>query len=197
MKLGSYQFIWTPDRFTIPHSDKITSSVLTWESVGFFSWGMHIIGKKIECEWKWMQLEDYEEIRKIVNENQQKVWDLEATNRLYYESPIETLPLIAGQTLTGIDSAAIGTIESVNRITQYIEFSNITSLPIIGERMTNVPRGNSIVVKYFEIYPNYNVNILDFYAKYFENLRTDFQYREDVRLDLIIMSETWTEIPVS
>lgn len=197
MKLGSYQFLWTPDRFTIPHADKVTSSVLTWSNVGFFSWGMHIIGKKIECEWKWMQLEDYEEIRKIVTANEPKVWDLEATNRLYYENPIEILPLIAGQTLTGLDSTAIGLIDSINTVTQYIEFSSITALPIIGERMTNVLRGNSIQVKYIEIYPNFNVNILDFRAKLFEDLRTDFQYREDVRLDLLIMSETWTEIPVS
>lgn len=62
MTLGSYSFLWNPDKFTLPQVKKYDALVLTYSSAEYFSWGLSIIGKEIVLEWGWMLNAQYQTI---------------------------------------------------------------------------------------------------------------------------------------
>ncbi len=72
--LGSYQFEWNPEKWTIPRKEKYYGKVLTYESVGFFSFGMSIVGKEIVLEWDWMSLEQWNELDTLFQADAGCVW---------------------------------------------------------------------------------------------------------------------------
>jgi hypothetical protein len=74
MILGSYEFEWFPDRWTMPKTDKFTSHVRTWSSVAFFSFGNTVIGKEILLEWDWMSEEMFAALDAVVQSDEQVIW---------------------------------------------------------------------------------------------------------------------------
>jgi hypothetical protein len=75
--LGGYTFPWTPDEFTIPHAELFKSVVRTWTTAVFFSWGVEILGKKIELHWGWMSSDQFDVLDAMYQAGVQVVWDLE------------------------------------------------------------------------------------------------------------------------
>ena len=75
MRLGTYLFPWTPDRFTIPQADRIHAAEKTWSSAVLFSWGADIIGKRIVMEWEFTSVAQYDEMRAILEADAGVEWD--------------------------------------------------------------------------------------------------------------------------
>ncbi len=72
--LNSYEFEWNPDRWTIPKPEKFSAHVLTYQSVGYFSFGLSIVGKEIILEWDWMTLDQWNELDMIYQSDAGCVW---------------------------------------------------------------------------------------------------------------------------
>ena len=65
MQLGAYPFDWLPSDMTIIKPDKYCSEVLTYSSIGFFSWGVTIVGKRITLRWNYMSVAQYEALHTL------------------------------------------------------------------------------------------------------------------------------------
>jgi hypothetical protein len=75
MELGTYVFDWNPDRWTIPKEEKFCGRVLTYSSVGFFSFGVSIIGKEILLEWDWMPVAQFNTLNVLFISDLGYPWD--------------------------------------------------------------------------------------------------------------------------
>jgi hypothetical protein len=75
MQLGNYTFDWPPSAMTIIKPDKYCSDVLTFDSVGFFSWGMAIVGKKLTLRWNYMSVDQYESLHTLYAADAPVVFD--------------------------------------------------------------------------------------------------------------------------
>lgn len=188
MKLGNYTFVWEPDAYTIPSAKKFSAHVPTHSGVAYFSWGVSIVGKEIELEWDWMSAEQFLEIKSLYEEDLQKIWDIGSANRLWYSDPVND-PFVTGKTIIS-DGGATGDISAVNTIHNNLVLTDISGDFVEGESFQD----NSIPAKTgsisaLEIMPDYNVEILDFTGDYFKNMRTNFVWRQNVKLYLLIISE--------
>lgn len=74
MELGTYEFDWNPDRWTIPKEEKFYGKVLTYSSVGYFSFGLSIIGKEILLEWDWMSVDQFNELNQLYISDIGYIW---------------------------------------------------------------------------------------------------------------------------
>ncbi len=72
--LAAYEFDWNPDRWTIPKAEKFYGKVLTYESVGYFSFGVSIIGKEIVLEWDWMGLVQWNQLDILFQSDVGYIW---------------------------------------------------------------------------------------------------------------------------
>lgn len=188
MKLGSYTFPWVPDKFTIPKKDKFNANVLTYSGVEFFSWGCDIVGKIIELEWAWMGYEEFRQLQKLLEDDEQKTWNPEAPARIWYENPLNH-PFVAGKIITGLTSLVSRTITAVDTVYNNLILAS-SGAYIEGENFedNSLPKKTGTITV-IEMIPSYTVNITFLDGVYFENMQTNFIWREDVKLSLLIMAE--------
>jgi len=187
MKLGSYTFVWEPKNFTEPKADKIYSKVLTYSSVEFFSWGTDIVGKEISITGEWMKEVDFQNLQRLMDDDEQKTWDLEAPMRLYHDTVVNA-PWVAGKSITGA-GGAVGLISGVNIVDDFVIFSSVTgdfvNLEVIED--DSAPQKTSTVTG-INIYPNFTVEVLEVNGDLHDGLTVNFPYRENVELKLLIMA---------
>lgn len=187
MKLGSYTFMWVPDKFTIPKQDKFNALVLTYSGVEFFSWGCDIVGKRIDLEWKWMGHEQFRQLQKLLEDDEEKTWYPETPARLWYENAVNH-PFAVGKTLIGDTSLVYRTITAVDTVYNNITVGSVGSY-IEGENFhdDSLPQKTGIITV-LEMLPNYTINILSLDGEYFENMQTNFIWRENVVMTIAIMA---------
>ena len=74
MTLGGYLFDWNPDQFGILKEEKYTGVVLTYGSIGYFSFGTSIVGKQILLEWNWMKQSQFDTLNGLYLSDESKIW---------------------------------------------------------------------------------------------------------------------------
>lgn len=187
MKLGPYTFDWTPELFTIPKYDKFYSAVRTYSSMHYFSWGIDVVGKPVFLNWDWMKEIDFLNLQKLLEDDEQKTWDLEAEDRLYHGTVVNG-PFVVGKSIAGV-GGAVGVISAVNILDNYVVFSAVTGNFVHGEAIVDdsfVQKTSTVTG--VNIYPNYTVEVLELNGIYHENLTTNFIYRSNIELKLMIMA---------
>ncbi len=65
MILGAYTFATNPSDATPIEANRSVASVITYASVGFFSWGASIVGKIIELAWTYMPADMYDSLKDL------------------------------------------------------------------------------------------------------------------------------------
>jgi hypothetical protein len=103
--LGTLTFARNPSWMTIIRPDRYSSHVLTYTSVGFFSWGVSVIGKVIELKWNAMSIDDYEDIQDLWEADAEVVFDPKDGESLTYD--VEILDL-KGEYCRGIADGDTG-----------------------------------------------------------------------------------------
>ena len=63
MVLDSYTFTKQPGEMTMIEGKKYASSILTYTSIAYFSWGVTIVGKLIVLKWGGMPTAQYDELQ--------------------------------------------------------------------------------------------------------------------------------------
>lgn len=86
--LGTVTFTKNPGYMTIIRPDRFCSYVLTYSSVGFFSWGASIIGKVVELKWNVMPIAQYENIQNLWEADAEVVFDPKDGESLTYDVEI-------------------------------------------------------------------------------------------------------------
>jgi len=188
MKLGTYTFIWLPDNFTEPKSDKFYSKVRTYSSMAYFSWGADIVGKEISLTWDLMKEKDFQNIQSLVEDDEQKIWYPETAKRLYFGTVFNG-PFVIGKSIAGANGA-VGVISAVNLVENYVTFNAVTGTFINGEAIQDDSDPiKTATVEAVNILPNFDVEVFGLSGEYHEILTTNFVYRTNVELKLLIMSE--------
>lgn len=187
MKLGDYTFYWPPNKYTVPKPDKFNSHVLTYSSVAFFSWGVDIVGKVIDLEWKWMSYEQFRQLQKLLEDDEQKTWDPEAPDRIWYKNAVNH-PFVTGKIITGLTSSATGTISGVDTIHNNLILTNPGAFQEGEDFRDNSSPQKTGTITVIEIIPAYTVELLSLDGAYFEDMQNNFIWREDVSMSLLIMA---------
>jgi hypothetical protein len=65
MVLGTYTFATNPSDATPIEVNRSTANIITYSSVGFFSWGASIVGKIIELTWTYMPADMYSSLKTL------------------------------------------------------------------------------------------------------------------------------------
>jgi hypothetical protein len=65
MSLGAYTLLQNPIEAGVIEKDKSCASVLTYTSVGYFSWGTSIIGKQVILGWNYMRSDQYASLQTL------------------------------------------------------------------------------------------------------------------------------------
>jgi hypothetical protein len=86
--LGTVTFAKNPGQMTIIRPDRFSSYVLTYSSVGFFSWGASVIGKVVELKWNVMPITQYEAIQNLWEADAEIVFDPKDGESLTYDVEI-------------------------------------------------------------------------------------------------------------
>lgn len=74
MTLDGYRFPWNPEKCTVPRPEKAVAVVTTYTSAAVFSWGMILPGKEIELTWEWMELDQWNALDTIYQDDSSVVW---------------------------------------------------------------------------------------------------------------------------
>jgi hypothetical protein len=75
MILGTYTFLHNPGQMSPIKSERSTAKVDTYSSVGFFSWGVSIVGKEIMLEWNILEIEQVDSLNALYIADAPVVWD--------------------------------------------------------------------------------------------------------------------------
>jgi hypothetical protein len=86
--LGTLYFTKNPYSMTIIRPDRFCSHVLTYSSVGFFSWGSSIIGKEVLLKWNVMPIDQYEDIQDLWEADATVIFDPQDGENLTYDVEI-------------------------------------------------------------------------------------------------------------
>lgn len=189
MKLGDFTFTWDPDKWTPPEEHRDNAEEKTYTSIAFFSWGSRIIGEKILLEWEWMPEDQYRRIKMLESADAQVEWDPETDDRLFYASGVN-MPFVIGRTITGQTSGATATISQVDIPNANLILTGITGTFQAAETINDdsIPIKSAVITS-LEIIPIYNVEIKSCIGKFFQTSGPAFCYRQDVEVQLLIISE--------
>ena len=86
--LGTVTFAKNPGWMTIIRPDRFCSYVLTYGSVGFFSWGLSVIGKEVHLKWNVMSVAQYEDIQNLWETDAEVIFDPKDGESLTYDVEI-------------------------------------------------------------------------------------------------------------
>lgn len=78
MKLGSYEFVRNPSIYGSPKlmtPIKRIATVDTYNSVAVFSWGVSVVGKKIDLNWEYLPESQYQELLTLYMADAPTVFD--------------------------------------------------------------------------------------------------------------------------
>lgn len=75
IKFDTYELVTNPSDVTIIKKDKYCSSVKTYSGVGYFNWGVSIIGKELEISWDYMTTAEFTILNGYYENDDQKVLD--------------------------------------------------------------------------------------------------------------------------
>ena len=75
MILGAYTFVYNPGQMSAIKSEKSTAKVVTYSSIGFFTWGATIVGKEITLEWNILEVEQVDNLKTLYVADVPVVWD--------------------------------------------------------------------------------------------------------------------------
>ena len=79
MKLDTYTFTNLPDKMTAIEQDKENTSIKTYSSVAYFSWGISYLGKILELVWDYMDASDYSSLRSLYEADEAIVFEPEVS----------------------------------------------------------------------------------------------------------------------
>ena len=88
MSLGSYVFAVNPADLTgMFTKERSSAHVKTYASVGFFSWGVSIVGKVITLEWEYMPRSMFDSLQTLLETDSMLILnpDLESGKTYYVE----------------------------------------------------------------------------------------------------------------
>jgi hypothetical protein len=80
-----------PNSMTIVRAEKRASHVLTYSNVGFFNWGVSIIGKEIALAWNWMAASEFDTLAASYVKDGPVVFDPQDDSSKTYNVQIVTL----------------------------------------------------------------------------------------------------------
>jgi hypothetical protein len=75
MILDSYTFDKNPSEMSMVEEDKFASSLLTYTSVAYFSWGSTIVGKIITLRWGGMTTTQFDTLQTKYEADAEVVWE--------------------------------------------------------------------------------------------------------------------------
>jgi hypothetical protein len=190
MKINNCTFEWKPWQYTIPESVKSNAVVLTHTSIGYFSWGASVVGKRVELIWSDMSSKQYEKLRSLYISTSPLVWYPEHANAIFYT---DTNSPVSG-TVTGAISGAHAAISSfgISGIgadtwdvmnTAYV--TSISSTPFQDNEVITGGGGISTLTS-TDVIPNYNIEILDLQGNYIEWKGHPEPFRKNIKMDIII-----------
>ena len=105
MILDSYTFVKQPGEMTMIEADKHASTLLTYSSAAFFSWGVTIVGKIISLRWGGMTTAQYDALQaKYAADAGEIVFDPQQGDSKTYN--VEMLRLEGQYHLSLLDSAS-------------------------------------------------------------------------------------------
>ena len=91
MSLGALTFTAQPSDMTCLDADRSCAEVQTYSSVGFFSWGASLVGKKIELSWSYMPADMYEDLKTLESNDAGVVFDPQDGTGITYNVEIKSL----------------------------------------------------------------------------------------------------------
>lgn len=143
--LGTVTFTKNPGWMTIIRPDRYSSYVLTYSSVGFFSWGSSIIGKEVLLKWNAMPTAQYEDIQDLWESDTEVIFDPKDDEGNIYD--VEILDF-QGEYCVGISAAGGPTytirknvtlklliLDFANRIDIFVSEGLVISENIIMDRV--------------------------------------------------------------
>lgn len=65
ISIGGYTLINNPNSMDMPRPEKFSSSVMTFDSVVFYNWGVSIVGVQITLKWTYMLAGEYDALDAI------------------------------------------------------------------------------------------------------------------------------------
>jgi hypothetical protein len=107
MILDSYTFPKQPGEMTMIEKEKMASSLLTYTSVAYFSWGASIIGKMIKLRWGGMTTAQFNTLQTKFEADAEVVFDPQDGGGVTYN--VEIMGLTGKYHLSLLDSAAFRT----------------------------------------------------------------------------------------
>lgn len=193
MKLGDYTFEWVPDECDLPLAERRTAVRKTYTSAVFFSWGVVLAGSRVTMRWEWMPAEQFLALRALYKADTGTVWYPQQEEKLWL-SLVEHGPFLVGEEIEDQTTGAKADVLSVHGTVDghtYIKLTDRSGSFAAGstiEKTSGSPT-KSARVDGVDVLPNYNVEILRADGSMFETVGTNFLYRRNVIVDLLILSE--------
>jgi hypothetical protein len=192
MKINEYVLEWNPFQYTIPSPSKYNSAVITHASIGYFSWGSTVVGKRIELLWYDMSAKQYERFRNFYSSvSTPLIWYPQHANAIFYT---DTNSPVNG-TVTGAISGAHAVISSFGisgigaNTWDVMNTAFITSVSsgaafILPEVITS--SSGIATLTSVDVIPNFSIEIMDLQGSYVEFLGHNEPFRKNVKMDILI-----------
>jgi hypothetical protein len=105
MILDSYTFAKQPSEMTMIEKDKFASSLLTYTSVAYFSWGTTLVGKIITLRWGGMTTTQFDTLQSKYEADAEVVWEPNQGDSADRSFNVEISRLVGGYHMSLLDSA--------------------------------------------------------------------------------------------
>jgi hypothetical protein len=190
MKINSYIFDWKPWQYTIPDASKSSAVVLTHTSIGYFTWGNFIAGKRVELDWLDMSSKQYGRLQYLYTSSDPLIWYPEHANAIFFTDTSS----VPSSSVTGQISGASASISSLGLSgisadiwdqmnTAYV--TNISSTPFKPPEIITGGSGIATLTG-TDVVPNFNIEILDLQGSYIEFKGHPEPFRKNVRMTILL-----------
>jgi hypothetical protein len=106
MILDSYTFDKNPGKMTMVEKDKFASSLLTYTSVAYFSWGATLVGKVITLSWGGMTTTQFDTLQNKYEADTEVVWEPNQGDSADRTYNVEMSRLVGEYHISLLDSAS-------------------------------------------------------------------------------------------